>query len=75
MNGYYCISKNGNEFLYVPLTLFSYCSNNVKRRKPKIRHRFDTRTLSKIAFAMEHEKITRDRLMDIGWDVYDFNIK
>lgn len=74
MNGYYCISDNGNEFLYVPLTLFSYCSNNVKRKKTRPKHRFDIRTLSKIASAMEHEKITRDRLMDLEWLVCDVNI-
>jgi hypothetical protein len=70
MQGYFCISSTGREFLYLPFNLLVYDSlknNNLK-------FCWDPEILAKITLLLKEGKLNRERLEDRAWDIYEIDV-
>jgi hypothetical protein len=70
MISYFCISNTSREFLYVPFNLLAY--NSI--RCCDLNFHWDPDVLAKLTLLLKEGKLGRERLENLGWEIYDINI-
>ncbi len=70
MQGYFCISSTGREFLYLPFNLFGYNS----LRSYDLNFLWEPDVLAKITLLLKEGKLSRERLEDKSWEIHEVDI-